>query len=143
MAEKKYEFTGKTRKYRDSTLHQIRALKEITHIGTSRQATVKKGDLGGWIESEENLSHEGLCWVLPGGMVFENAIVKGNATVFKNGKVYGEADVSETAVVGEKCKVYGEAILTGWSRIYNGVTLHESIRVGGSSFLVGDLWMYW
>ena len=37
------------------TLHRIHALKSF--------GNVKKGDLGGWVESEENLSQEGECWI--------------------------------------------------------------------------------
>ena len=53
--EKKYEFTGDTQKACGCTLRQIRALRSF--------GSVTAGDLGGWIEKEENLSHEGACWV--------------------------------------------------------------------------------
>ena len=49
--ERKYEFTGETRKVHGSTLNRIRALRDF--------ADVKAGELGGWIEKEDNLSHEG------------------------------------------------------------------------------------
>ena len=52
---KKYEFTGETKEikllFRTAVLHRIRA--------TVSFGFVKIGDLGGWIEKEENLSHEG------------------------------------------------------------------------------------
>lgn len=57
---KKFEFTGETKTislfFRTATLHRIRAVAEF--------ALVKIGDLGGWIEKEENLSHEGDAWVV-------------------------------------------------------------------------------
>ena len=63
---KKFEFTGETKTislfFRTATLHRIRAVAEF--------GLVKIGDLGGWIEKEENLSHEG------------KALVWGNAKVF-------------------------------------------------------------
>lgn len=41
------------------TLYRIQALKDFgTPFGT-----VRKGDLGGYIAKESNLSHEGQCWV--------------------------------------------------------------------------------
>ena len=56
---KKFEFTGETKTinllFRTATLHRIRAVAEF--------GLVKVGDLGGWIEKEENLSHEGKAWV--------------------------------------------------------------------------------
>ena len=50
---KKYEFTGETKQvellFRTVTLQRIKAVAEF--------GIVKVGDLGGWIEKEENLSH--------------------------------------------------------------------------------------
>ena len=54
----KYEFTGETKKvslFRNITVRRIRA--------TIAFGVVKAGDLGGWIEKEENLSQEGDAWV--------------------------------------------------------------------------------
>ena len=69
---KKFEFTGETKTislfFRTATLHRIRAVAEF--------GLVKIGDLGGWIEKEENLSHEGKAWV------WGNAKVCGDAEVF-------------------------------------------------------------
>ena len=69
---KKFEFTGETKTislfFRTATLHRIRAVAEF--------GLVKIGDLGGWIEKEENLSHEGEAWV------WDDAKVCGNAKVF-------------------------------------------------------------
>ena len=49
---KKFEFTGETKTisllFRTAILHRIRAVAEF--------GLVKVGDLGGWIEKEENLS---------------------------------------------------------------------------------------
>lgn len=69
---KKYEFTGETKQVelwnRTAMLHRIRATVEF--------GFVKVGELGGWIEKEENLSHEGKAWV------WGNAEVCGDAEVF-------------------------------------------------------------
>ena len=63
---KKYEFTGETKEirllFRTATLHRIRA--------TVAFGIVEVGDLGGWIEKEENLSHEGKAWVWGNAKVF-------------------------------------------------------------------------
>ncbi|RGT76045.1 hypothetical protein DWX07_10245, partial [Agathobacter rectalis] len=68
---KKYEFTGETKEikllFRTAVLHRIRA--------TVSFGFVKIGDLGGWIEKEENLSHEGKAWVCGDAKVWGNAEV--------------------------------------------------------------------
>lgn len=43
---------------------------------------VKVGDLGGFIESEKNLSHDGYAWVSGNARVYGSAQVSGNASVF-------------------------------------------------------------
>ena len=71
MANKKYEFTGETRVVAGRTLHRIRAIITFSYV--------QAGEVGGWIETESNLS------------------VSGNAWVFGNAKVYGDAEVSGNA----------------------------------------------
>ena len=61
-------------------LYQIRALKDF--------GNVSKGDFGGYIESEKNLSQEGSAWVS------DSAQVSGYAWVFESAQVYGDAQVS-------------------------------------------------
>ena len=77
---KKYEFTGETKVVYGRTLHQIKALNSF--------GEVKEGDLGGWIESEKNLSHEGDCWVSG------DADVSGDIEVYGNAEVSGDARVT-------------------------------------------------
>ena len=50
---KKYEFTGETKQWLGRTLHRIRAVADFKLAGGIK---VKAGELGGWIEEEENLS---------------------------------------------------------------------------------------
>ena len=89
---KKYEFTGEVKRtWWGAELHRIRA---VVAFGI-----VKVGELGGWIEKEANLSHEGKAWV------YGNAKVYGNAEVYGDAKVYGDAEVWGNA------KVYGDAVL--------------------------------
>ena len=96
---KKFEFTGETKTisllFRTATLHRIRAVEEF--------GLVKVGDLGGWIEKEENLSHEGKAWVYGDAEVWGNAEVYGDAEVWGNAKVYGDANIfsaSHVLVIG-------------------------------------------
>ena len=81
----KYEFTGETKIVRGRTLRRIKA---IVAIG----ATVAPGDIGGWIESENNLSVYGNAWVYGGACVSGDACVSGNAEVYGNAEVSGDKD---------------------------------------------------
>ena len=85
----KYELTDETIDVSGTTLHRIKALKDF--------GNVKKGELGGYVESEYNLSQIGNCWV------YGNARVCGDAELCGNARVYGNAEVCGNA------RVYGNA----------------------------------
>ena len=53
---------------------------------------VKAGDLGGYIEKEENLDHDGNAWVYGDAQVCGDAWVSGDAQVCGDARVYGDAD---------------------------------------------------
>ena len=86
---KKYKLTSETKVINGVELHRIKALDSFGNI--------KKGDLGGWIESEKNLSQDGDAWVGDNATVCGNARVYGNATVYGYATVYGNATVSGNA----------------------------------------------
>ena len=65
-------------------LFRIKALIEF--------GNVKAGDLGGYIEKEENLSHMGNAWVSGNARVSSNARVSGDAQVFGDARVSGDKD---------------------------------------------------
>lgn len=92
--DKKYELIKKPparkgimRGYRDTemplpimpglTLYRIRALKSF--------GKVRAGDIGGFVQSEANLSHEGDCWI------------HGDSRVYLNGKVEGDEQFCDYA----------------------------------------------
>ena len=44
--EKKFTLTDETIQFKGKTLHRIKAIKSFGHV--------KEGELGGWVESEDN-----------------------------------------------------------------------------------------
>ena len=94
---KKYELTTNTKMRFGRKLFQIKALVSFGDVAA--------GDLGGYIEKEENLSHDGDAWV------YSNALVSGDAWVYGNALVYGDALVCGSA------QVYGSALVCGDARI--------------------------
>ena len=88
---KKYELTDETKTLVDgAVLHRIRAVKDFMLADGTK---VLAGDLGGWIEKEDNLSHGGSAWVSGDAEVYGDAQISGDAevksirdyAVFKNG----------------------------------------------------------
>ena len=95
--EKKYTLTKTTKEWCGITLFQIKATADFSNV--------KKDDLGGWIEKEENLSQEDNAWVSGDAQVYGNALVYGNARVYGNAWVYGNALVYGNARVYGKLKL--------------------------------------
>lgn len=115
---KKYELTKETKTLADGTvLHRIRALRDISRYG------VKAGDLGGWVEKEDNLSQECDAWVSG------NAEVSGNSEVSGNAKVSGDAWVSGYAKVSGNAKVYGNAWVSGDAKVYGNAWVYGDAKV--------------
>ena len=74
---------------------------------------VEKGELGGFIEKEDNLSHDDNAWVYGNAQVSGNARVSGNAWVSGNAQVFGNAWVSGNARVCGNAQVFGNAQVSG------------------------------
>ena len=87
----KYKLTDQTIKHWGRTLHRIQALKDF--------GDVKAGDIGGWIESERNLSQNGDCWIYDEAKVFDDAQVFGDAKVSGNAEVYYDAKVFDNTEI--------------------------------------------
>jgi hypothetical protein len=104
MGYKKFEMTDETMEYRCRILHRIKALRDFSDV--------KKGDLGGWIQKEENLSQKGNCWVYGNAVVSGRSSVWGNAMVYGNAWVYGNAKVYGNAAVGGALVISGTAIIS-------------------------------
>ena len=88
---KKYKLTDETTDVLGITLHRVKALKDFDDV--------KKGELGGYVESERNLSQAGNCWVCDNAKVCDNAWVYGNAKVYGNAWVYDNAWVCGDAMI--------------------------------------------
>ena len=67
--EKKYELIPSDKE----GLYRIKALRDFNDV--------KKGDIGGYVESEKNLSQLGDCWIYDNARVHNNAQVCDNAIV--------------------------------------------------------------
>ena len=78
-------------------LFRIKALIEF--------GNVKEGELGGFIEKEENLSHEGNAWVCGNAEVYGDAKVCGNAWVCGDAKVCGDADYATVKGFGTEYRI--------------------------------------
>lgn len=127
---KKYEFTGEEKVIDTHTLHRIRAVRDF--------GVVKAGDMGGWIEGKDNLSHDGYAWVYGNARVYGYALVSGNARVGGNALVSDAACVTGNALVSDAAWVYGYALVTGNSYVGGDARVGGAAWVYGNTLVIGD-----
>ena len=132
------------------TVYRIKALKEF--------GIVKKGELGGYIAKESNLSFKegSVAWVGKEAVVMDDASVLNHAQVTDHAIITGTTTVKNCAIVGGSAEINGncfimkEAVVTGAAKL-NGkvvvtdtaivmedVSLNGAIRVYGEAILSGD-----
>ena len=125
MANEKYEITDIAHE-RYPFLHRIRALRDIGD-------EVKAGDLGGFVESEANLSYEQRddAWI------FNDAIVAGEAVADKNAVLRGDAlacgcaYVSNGSVMSGRSRAEDDAYLSG-------ATMLDDATVSGNAMILQE-----
>ena len=139
--DKKYIMTDEARTFKGHTLHRIKAIKSFGDI--------KEGDLGGFIESEENLSQYCEAWIYRNGCVYEDATVWHNAKIGnKNATaddeinmqtvVYGRALVSGQVHIFDKAVICGDAATTDNCKIYGNAYVDENAWVRGCAEVSGN-----
>ena len=144
---KKYELTNKTIVNADGhTLHRIRSLAMSISIRNFSLA-VAPGDLGGFIESEDNLSHEGDCWVFDEAQVYGNARMSGDAwadgmaRVFENAHAFGRSRVTEHACVFGNAQIYGNTWVDMSSHVFGNAHVSGRSRIFGNARVYGNAYV--
>ena len=114
--EKKYKLTDETIEVDGKTLYRIEALKNFSDI--------KKGNKGGFIEKEENLSHLGNAWVYDNAKVFDNAEIFGDAVVRGMAQICDYAKILECTIISDCAQIYGRSHILGHARVYDMVQIY-------------------
>ena len=107
--EKKYKLTDETIEFYGVKLYRIEALRDF--------GCVKKGDKGGFVQSERNLSQFENCWICD------------------DAKAYGDSFVTENSVLLDIAQICDYAIATGYSRIYNRAFVHQGAMIRGRAII--------
>lgn len=115
--EKKYELIESDIR----GLHRIKALRDF--------GDVKKGDVGGYVENEYNLSHDGECWIYYDAAVFDNATVWNDVRIRDKARIYGNASINDNVVVCNNARVCDDARVCA------------NTRVCGDSVICGDAYI--
>lgn len=133
IQDKKFTLTNefKVVAFGSAVVYRIKALKTF--------GNVQEGDLGGWVEKEENLSQKGECWIADEAVVIGNAKVMDDTIVKCHALVREEAVISDQAVIADNAAVYGNAHISGRSRILGSGTVYGDAMVTGVSVVRGHV----
>ena len=140
MGSRKYELTNITMKFKERTLYRIRALKDFSNV--------KKGDLGGWVSSENNLSQEGDCWIYDEAKCMDNARMYDNSTMHDYSKMYdysimrGNSEMYGHSEMFNYSEMYDYSIMHDNSIMYDYSEMHDHSRMYGDSILKDEEKLY-
>lgn len=134
--DKKYKLTNEHIMVNGIKLYRIKALRDFPGVG--------EGIVGGFVESEDNLSHMGSSWVYDNAMVLGNAhvsddaIICGKALVCDASGVGGHAAICDKAKICNNAKIFGRAIIIRNSVVSDYARISGSFWLSGSSRIMGD-----
>lgn len=129
----KYRMTNITKLIEGKLHHRIVALKDFSNVS--------KGEYGGWVFSEANLSQEGDCWIDYDAVATETSYVGGNARLMDEAVLRGAAQVRGNAMVKayaeieDSAKVYG--IVSGNAIVGGNIVVERGSEVSGKICLAG------
>ena len=136
--EKKFELVlSDVTEIAQTKLYRIKALKNF--------GNVKKGDLGGYVETEANLSHDGDCWIYDFGKVHDLALVSGNARVKGNAEMHDQSTIYDKATIDGNCQLWGKSqvyeqgTVSGVAKLHDNVQVYGGATVTGKSDIYGDI----
>lgn len=133
---KKYKLTDETIIHQGKKLYRIEALKDFSGV--------RKGNLGGYVESEHNLSHNGDCWIANSALVFDGASVSGNACVCDYAIVCGTSSIEQNAIVYGHAFIRDSYVLdnsavSDYAKLDNCVTVSEDSTIEGHVEIVNGI----
>ena len=118
--EKKYELIPSDKE----GLYRVKALKDFNDV--------KKGDIGGYIQSENNLSQYDDCWI------YDDAVVRDNAIVCHNAKVCDYAGLYDNAQICGNAQIWGDAVVQGNAEVSGDTIVQGNAIIGGDAMISSD-----
>ena len=118
---KKYEILmdeKNTIEFEGHTLHRIKALRDFGDI--------KTGDLGGYVENENNLSHEGNCWIYDDAKAMDYSVISDNSRMYNNSTMYGNSVMYDNSEMYDNTKMYDNSTLYNNSAMFGNSEMHDN-----------------
>lgn len=118
------------------TVYRIKALRSFDDV--------QKGDLGGFVQSEDNLSHTGESWIYDDAAALDESYVNYNARMYGNSRLYDQSRITGDAIVEDNAVLRNFALMDDDSRASDNSTLqddaalHEKASIEDNVVLSGN-----
>ena len=135
----KYELLQHPYTRGSETIYQIKALRDFSDV--------KAGDLGGYISTEENLSHDGDCWLYQQSVACEKSKVKddaklyGTSTLFDYAVAYNNAILKDDAELSDCARIGGDAIAKDNCLLHDHIVVTDQSVIRGNADLSGEIFV--
>ena len=111
--------------------HQLPDGRKVNRIKALRDfGNVKEGTLGGFVEDDDNLSHDGLCWIA------DDAMALGRSRVTRDAQLRDRARLCDWAVITDRCVVCDDA------QLWDSVFAYDDTVIGAKSVLTDAVTVY-
>ena len=140
MENRKYEITDITMEFEGRRLYRIRALKDFSDV--------KKGDLGGWVESEYNLSQNYNCWIYDEAKAMDRSRMYGDSAMHDYSKMYDYStmydgsEMYDSSEMHDYSEMYDNSKMFNNSEMYERSTMYDYARMHNYSEMYGDSEMH-
>ena len=125
MEERKYKLIESSRAWLyGRPIYRIQALRDFSDV--------KKGDLGGFVESEGNLSQEGDCWIYDMAQAIEKSRVEDDACLRDCSKMYG------SSLLKDKAQLQGCARMIQYACLADNAVAIDT-EISGFATITGDV----
>ena len=104
---------------------KVKRIKALRDFGN-----VKEGTIGGFVEADDNLSHDGLCWIA------DDAMALGWSRITRDAQLRDRARICDWAVITDRCVVCDDA------RLRDSVFAYDDTVIGAQSILAEVVTVY-
>lgn len=90
-------------------------------------STVRAGTIGGLVQSDENLAHEGDCWITPHAKALHDSRIRDNAWLMDRAMLRNNSELCDEAMLYENAQAFKNA------------TICEDVHIFGNTAVGGNL----
>ena len=116
--------------------YRVKALRDFNDV--------KKGDIGGYVESENNLSQLGYCWIYDNAVVrdnakiYNNAVIRDYATVCHDARIWGDSKILNYCQIYGNVEVCGDAVVCDCANVYHNARVFGNAIIRDNAVVRGD-----